>query len=104
MLSQEQFLFIRKDRKQVKLLFSEVLYIESLKDYIKIYLDEETHTIKYSLTTFLELLDKRFLRVHRSFIVNKYKITAYTKHDIEIKNIEIPIGDSYRNKILLLMK
>jgi len=102
--TQEQFLFIRKDRKQVKLLFSEVLYIESLKDYIKIHLKEETLTIKHSLTAFLELLDKRFLRVHRSFVVNQDKITAYTKHDIEIKEIEIPIGDSYRDKISLLKK
>ena len=99
---QEQFLFIRKDRKQVKLYFSEVLYIESLKDYIKIHLKDETHTIKHSLTAFVELLDKRFLRVHRSFVVNLDKITAYTKHDIEIGEIEIPIGDSYRDKISLL--
>jgi len=95
--AKEQFLFIRKDRKQVKLNFSEVLYIESLKDYIKIHLEEDTHTIKHSLTGFVELLDRRFLRVHRSFVVNLDKITAYTKHDMEIKEIEIPIGDSYRN-------
>jgi len=102
--AEEQFLFIRKDRKQVKLYFSNVLYIESLKDYIKIYLKEETHTIKHSLTAFLELLDKRFIRVHRSFVVNQDQITAYTKHDIEIKDIEIPIGDSYRDKISILKK
>jgi len=97
--SQEKFLFIRKDRKQVKLYFSEVLYIESLKDYIKIHIKDETHTIKHGLTAFLELLDERFLRVHRSFIVNLDKISAYTKHDIEIREVEIPIGDSYRQVV-----
>ncbi|MEL6926300.1 MAG: LytTR family DNA-binding domain-containing protein [Bacteroidota bacterium] len=89
------FIFIRKDRKQVKLYLDTVLYIESLKDYIRIHLANEKHTIKYSITAFLELLDDRFLRTHRSFIINVDKITAFTKHDVEIGAIEVPIGESY---------
>ena len=76
-----------------------VNYIESLKDYIKIHAQNETHTVKYSISSFLELLDNRFLRIHRSYIINTDKITAYTKHDIEIGKTEIPIGDSYRRGV-----
>ena len=91
--------FIRKDRKQVKLLLDTVLYIESLKDYITIHLPDEKHTVKYSITAFHELLDPRFLRIHRSYIVNVDKLTAYTQHDVEIGDKEIPIGDHYKSSI-----
>jgi len=100
----EQFVFIRKDRKQVKVFLNDILYIESLKDYIKIHLLTEAHTIKHSITTFQELLDERFLRIHRSFVINVDKITAYTKHDVEIGQTEIPIGDSYRKTVSLYFK
>jgi len=53
-------------------------------------------SIKYSITAFAKQLNKNFLRIQRSYIVNINKITAYTKHDIEIGNIEVPIGDNYK--------
>ncbi|OUS00988.1 DNA-binding response regulator [Flavobacteriales bacterium 33_180_T64] len=95
----ETFIYIRKDRKQVKVYFEAILYIESLKDYIKIHTDEKTHITKYSISAFEKKLDDRFIRVHRSYIVNKDKITAYTKNDIEIGQMEIPIGENFRDNI-----
>lgn len=95
----ETYIFIRKDRKQVKLFLDTILYIESLKDYIRIHSIDNTHTIKYSITSFLELLDPRFLRIHRSYIVNVDKVTAFTKHDIEIGKMEIPIGERYKEEV-----
>lgn len=94
------FIFIRKDRKQIKIKFEDILYIESLKDYVKIHLLDEKHMTKYSISAFHKQLDSRFIRVHRSYIVNQNKISAYTKHDIEINNIEIPIGDNYKQEVL----
>lgn len=92
-------LFVRKDRKQVKVLLSAILYVESLKDYVTIHCIDEKHTVKYGLTAFHRLLDARFLRIHRSYIVNADKITAYTKHDIEIDRQELPIGEHYREEL-----
>lgn len=100
----KEFIFIRKDRKQVKLFFNDILYIESVKDYIKIHLTDTNHLIKHSLSGFEKLLDNRFIRSHRSYIINTDKITAYTKHDIEIENFEIPIGDNYKESIIKLLK
>lgn len=94
------FIFIRKDRKQIKIKFEDVLYIESLKDYVKIHLLNEKHMTKYSISSFQKELDNRFIRVHRSYIVNQNKISAYTKNDIEIGDIEIPIGDNYKQEVL----
>ncbi len=101
--TEDDFIFVSKNRKKVKMIFDEILYVESLKDYIKIHLDNESHTIKFSISAFEKELDARFIRIHRSYIVNKNKITAYTKNDIEIGEIEIPIGDNYRKGMIAIM-
>jgi len=93
------FIYVRVNRKQVKINFDAILYIESIKDYIKIHTRKEVHITKHSISSFEKKLDSRFCRVHRSFIVNKDQITAYTKNDIEIEKIEIPIGDNFRKNI-----
>ncbi len=93
------YVFIRKDRKQVKVFFQEIVYVESVKDYIKIITENDSHLIKQSLKSFEEILDDRFLRTHRSYIVNFDKVTAYTKQDIEIGKIEIPIGESHKKAV-----
>ncbi|MCF6264068.1 MAG: LytTR family DNA-binding domain-containing protein [Xanthomonadales bacterium] len=89
-------IFVKQDRKQVKIMVNDITYIQSLKDYIKIHLKNKSHVIKYGITAFEKQLDNNFIRVHRSYIVNINKVTAYTKHDIEIGNIEIPIGENYK--------
>ena len=93
------FIYVRVNRKQVKVNFEAILYIESIKDYIKIHTEKEVLITKHSISSFEKKLDSRFCRVHRSYIVNKDKITAYTKNDIEIEKIEIPIGDNFRKNI-----
>lgn len=94
------YIYVTEDRKQVKIITNEILYVESVKNYIKICTDKKKHLVKYGLSSFEELLSQKFLRVHRSFIVNIDKITAYTKHDIEIGEFEIPIGESYRERVI----
>ncbi|MGB1217267.1 MAG: LytR/AlgR family response regulator transcription factor, partial [Saprospiraceae bacterium] len=98
------FIFISKDRKQIKIYLENILFIESLKDYITIHATTEKHTIKYSITTFLKELNPQFLRIHRSFIINTDKITAYTKQDIEIGQKEIPIGETYKEEVERFLK
>lgn len=97
--SKTDYIFVRKDRKRVKVFFDDILYIESIKDYIKIITHDDNLLIKESLKSFVEALDDRFFRTHRSYIVNLDKITAYTKQDIEIGKLEIPIGDSYKSSV-----
>ncbi|WP_106794192.1 LytTR family DNA-binding domain-containing protein [Aquimarina sp. Aq78] len=93
------FVFVNKAKKQIKVLFDDVLYIESLKDYIKIHLENKTLIIKESISNFEKRIDSRFIRIHRSYIINQEKITAYTKNDVEIDEIEIPIGNSYKDNM-----
>ena len=93
------YIFIRENRKQVKVVLNEINYIRSLKDYIEIHLNNKTHVIKYSISAFEKQLKQNFIRIHRSYIVNINKVTAYTNHDIEIGQIEIPIGENYKKML-----
>ena len=95
-IDRKEHIFIRKDRKQVKVLLDTIEYVESLKDYITIHCLDEKHTVKYSISAFHKILDDRFLRIHRSYIVNADKVTAYTQQDVEIGRREIPIGKQYQ--------
>ena len=101
---EEAYMFVQSNKKNIKIFFDDVTYIESIKDYIKIHQLDSSVMLKHGITAFEEKLDSRFLRVHRSYIVNKQKITAYTKQDIEIGNIEIPIGDFYKANVIKHLK
>ncbi len=94
-------LFVKADRKTVKVDFESILYIEGLKDYSRIILADQKIMTKISIGNLCELLPPQlFLRVHKSFIVAKNKITAFTAHDVEIGKIEIPIGRVYKEQFL----
>lgn len=100
-----KYLFVNKAKKQIKVVFDNILYAESLKDYIKIHLkDEDPLVVKESISAFEKRLDNRFIRLHRSYIVNSEKITAYTKNDVEIGRMEIPIGNNYKDNLLPFLK
>ncbi|WCO00306.1 LytR/AlgR family response regulator transcription factor [Psychroserpens ponticola] len=102
--SNRMHIFVQSNKKNIKILLDEVLYIESIKGYIKIYTTNEKHLIMHSLSAFIDKLDDRFIRVHRSYIVNSNRVTAYTKQDVEIGRIEIPIGDFYKKNALEKLK
>ncbi|QTE24438.1 response regulator transcription factor [Polaribacter cellanae] len=94
------YVFVNKAKKQIKIDFDAILYLESFKDYIKIHFKEDTLMIKESISAFEKKIDKRFIRIHRSYIVNTHKITAFTKNDVEVGKIEIPIGNSYKENLI----
>jgi two-component system, LytTR family, response regulator len=91
------FLYFRADRKMIKVFLEEVLYVESLKDYVKIYrMNDKPLVVKQSISALEAMLPQnQFVRIHRSFIVSVNKITAFTSHDVEIGTIELPIGRLY---------
>ena len=94
-------LFINVNKKRVKVYLAEVLYIESRKEYINIVTRERSFLTKFQLGEIEEHLAKNnFLRVHRSFIVSREKIDAYSATEIEIAGIQIPIGRSYKEMVM----
>ena len=88
----------------MKIPLNEVLYIESIKDYVRIYLPDRNVNTKDTITEFAQKLPPFFLRIHRSFIINTQKISAFNAHDIEIEGNEIPIGISYKKEVMAFLE
>jgi len=93
-------LFFNVGKKKVKIFLDEILYIESLREYIRITTNGKNILTKFQLNEIEELLtNSNFLRIHRSFIVAKNKIDAFTATEVEINGKQIPIGRSYKELV-----
>lgn len=100
----ENSLFVRADRRFKKIDFDSIIYIEGLKDYIKIHTLDDMILTRMPMKEIQEKLpSKQFLRIHRSYIINKEKVTAITNYDVELGDSEIPIGNSYKEIVDQLM-
>lgn len=97
-------IYVNSNKKFIKISFDEILYIESIKDYVQIHLADKKVMTKGTIGNFLERLPKKFIRTHRSYVVNTTKVTAFTSLDVEIGSIEIPIGASYKNNTINFFK
>jgi len=98
-------IYIKSGYRNVKINIDDILYMESLKDYVKICTLTGDITTKYRISDMEDNLpDKNFLRIHRSFIINFKHITAFTASDVEIGKIELPIGESYKEQVLRMLK
>ncbi len=92
--------YLKYNKKNIRIQQQSVLYVESQGDYVQLHLSDRQIKVKMPLHQLEEKLDQRFLRIHRSFIVNTDKITAFTKQDVEVGVKEIPIGQFYKDKVL----
>jgi two-component system LytT family response regulator len=91
-------IFLNMQKKKVKILFSEILYIESQREYIRITTTKKEYVSKMSTHEIEALLPARlFKRVHRSFIIAIGKIDSYTAEVVEVNGVAIPIGRGYRD-------
>ena len=96
------YFFINVDYSLVKVVFADIMWIEGLKDYLKIYLKSTSKPLVARLTMKAieeQLPASMFIRVHKSFIVSKEYITALRKNSVFINDIEIPVGDNYKESI-----
>lgn len=99
------FIFVRADRKMIKVNFKDIIYIESLSDYIKIYTLQETITTRETIKNIeAKLPFNSFVRIHRSYIVSLQKITSYTNEYIELNKKALPISRSYKESTLEKLK
>jgi len=95
------YIFVRSDRKMVKINFSEIHYIESLSDYIKIYLTDKTVITRETISNIeAKLPQKKFIRTHRSYIISIAKISSFTNEYLEIGKKQIPISRTYKSFVL----
>ena len=96
----KDFIFLNMQKKKVKILFSEILYIESQREYIKIMTTKKEYLSKMSTQEMEALLPAHlFKRVHRSFIVSISKIDSYSSEEVEVNGITIPVGRGYKDTL-----
>ena len=100
----EDFLFIKSNKKSVKVKYSSILYIEGLGDYIKIHLEGDKLVTNLSMKKILTLLPTRqFYRIHKSYIISMDKIENLEGNMVSINGNKLPIGNSYRQEFMNLI-
>lgn len=98
--SEEGHLIIRVDRKDHKVRFGQILFVEGLKDYVKIHLTEGILLTKASVGLFLKKLPAdQFLRIHKSYIVNRSKVTAVGNEEVLVGKKSLPVGITFREQV-----
>lgn len=97
---EKDFIFLNVQKKKVKILFSEIVYIESQREYIRIVTTKKEYLSKMGTHEIESILPSNlFKRIHRSFIVSVNKIESYTAEAVEVNGISIPIGRGYKDVI-----
>jgi DNA-binding LytR/AlgR family response regulator len=101
-----RFIYVNVDKKMIKVNLDEVYFVESLKDYVKIKTKATKDLITHMQIGVLEekLQKHNFIRIHRSYLVNKSKIEFFTATDIGIAGLEIPIGRNYKNEVMKVLE
>jgi DNA-binding LytR/AlgR family response regulator len=99
------FIFVRSDRKMVKIELKTIKYIESVQDYVKVFLTDQTVITRETISNMqASLAPRQFIRCHRSFIVAIRHIDSFTHEHITIGRNTIPISRGYRDEILQKLK
>lgn len=102
---ERKFLYFNVAKKKVKIYLDEIFYIESLREYVRITARETTIMTKFPLSEMEDLFaSNNFIRVHRSFIVSKERITAFSATEVEINGVQIPIGRTYKDYVLSVLE
>lgn len=104
-VKQGSYLYFRTDRKMVKVMIDDIIYIEGMKNYIKIITEKGVIITKNSMAAAEAMLpDEAFIRVHRSYIVLKSKIRSFNNETIEVGKTELPIGKLFKNEVMKFLQ
>ncbi|WP_431609706.1 LytR/AlgR family response regulator transcription factor [Chryseobacterium sp. 'Rf worker isolate 10'] len=96
-VSERDFIFINSGKKQIKIILQDVLYIESLREYINIHMKTGTFTFKMPISKIEEALNpKIFTRIHKSYIISRSKIEEKSANIIQINGKKLPVGRTYK--------
>jgi two-component system, LytTR family, response regulator len=95
------FIYLRVDRKLVKILLADIVYIESIRDYIKVHTNNRFYVTRQTISSVEAMLSEReFIRIHRSYIISFNKVKSFSNELVEVGDTELPIGKLYRNNFV----
>jgi DNA-binding LytR/AlgR family response regulator len=101
----QNYIFVRANRLDIKVLKSEILYVEAVKDYVKLVTTNKNYLIRKNLKSFnKDVLDESFIRVSRSIIVNINKITFVDRNIVYLSDLMFKIGSNYTEGLNKLIK
>jgi DNA-binding LytR/AlgR family response regulator len=101
----DRFIYVRVNKKVHKILLCDIVFAESLKDYVIIHTRSRKITAKSTITSFFEKLpETHFLRIHRSYIVALKEISGFTATSVDIGEKELPIGRSYKQQVFNVLR
>lgn len=99
----EEILTVKSDRRYVRLRVDEITFVEGLKDYLIIHTGERRIVTRMTVKSLEEALPPQFLRVGKSYIVNRDKIDSFDNNDLYIGSSVVPIGVSYKQEVLKIL-
>lgn len=103
--AKQQVLELVSNRQKVRIPFEDIYYVESLSDYIKVHLTNQSEVVsKEKISALAESLPENFLRIHRSFVINTNKINRFNSSEVEINSVILNIGRSYKSTALSILK
>lgn len=100
----KDYIILKADKKNYKIKFSDILYIESLDNYIKVHTNDFSIVCYQRLSAMENELPEQFLRIHRSYIVNINKIEVFSTSQIQIANKTFSIGRNYKEEVIKRLK
>jgi len=95
---------IKVNRKNIPILISDIVLIESFRDFVKVHMQTEQFTTKMKISAFQAALPDSFLRIHRSFLINRNYIQTFRKDQVELMNQSYPIGRTYKKACLEILE
>ena len=99
----EATLLLKHNEIFKKVSIASIIYIESDKNYLKLFCEDEVYRYRSTISDFMELLPNYFYQTHKGFIVNSNFITGFNHSFVEINEIQIPISKTYKEKIMQLL-
>lgn len=103
-LAARNHVIVKSERRYVRLSFNDIIYIEGLKDYVIIHVAGSRVVTKLTLKGILEALPgERFLRISKSYAVNRDRVTAWDNNEVEVDGVTLPIGPAYRDVVLAVL-
>jgi DNA-binding LytR/AlgR family response regulator len=104
---QMEYFFLNADYSQIKIRFNDIIWMEGLRDYVKIHLKNADKPLLFRTSLKAiepELPLSKFIRIHKSFIISIESITSIRKNSIFLKDMELPIGETYRDSVEKLIR
>ena len=95
----KKYIYVKSERKTLKICEEDIQYLEGMNNYIILHIDDKSHIVYSSISGMLKELGDQFLRIHKSFVINRDCISSYSKEMVEIGGKELPIGKSYKEVI-----